>query len=217
MPKTRPPYSPEFRRQRVDLVRAGRSPEDLSREFEPTAQSISNWVVQSDRQEGERPRSEGAGRRKAKGWPWPSVTGWPGCGARTSSSGWSATSSLELRPGSRGRPEPCRPGLPVHGREPGHLPDRGHGGAAQGSACAACGKAAEVRVLGVSESGFHAWRQPLAPWSLARPLLTRWRMLRSSSGYGRSTPVRARRMARRACTPSCGPEGRSTVANASHA
>ena len=35
MPKTRPPYSPEFRRQMVELVRAGRSPEDLAREFEP--------------------------------------------------------------------------------------------------------------------------------------------------------------------------------------
>ena len=54
MPKTRPPYSPEFRRQMVDLVRSGRSPEDLSREFEPTAQSISNWVVQADKQEGRR-------------------------------------------------------------------------------------------------------------------------------------------------------------------
>ena len=54
MPKTRPPYSPEFRRQMVELVRAGRSPEDLSREFEPTAQSISSWVAQADKQEGRR-------------------------------------------------------------------------------------------------------------------------------------------------------------------
>ncbi len=45
MPKTRPPYSPEFRRQMVDLVRAGRDPDDLAREFEPTAQSIRNWVA----------------------------------------------------------------------------------------------------------------------------------------------------------------------------
>ena len=37
MPKTRPPYLPEFRRQMVDLVRAGRDPADLAREFEPTA------------------------------------------------------------------------------------------------------------------------------------------------------------------------------------
>src|ERR1700738_2579442 len=36
MPRTRPPYSPEFRRQMVDLVRAGRNPDDLAREFEPS-------------------------------------------------------------------------------------------------------------------------------------------------------------------------------------
>ncbi|MGC1886905.1 MAG: hypothetical protein WA709_12530, partial [Stellaceae bacterium] len=34
------------RRQMVDLVRAGRDPADLAREFEPTAQSISHWVAQ---------------------------------------------------------------------------------------------------------------------------------------------------------------------------
>jgi transposase len=54
MPKTRPPYSPEFRRQMVDSVRAGRDPEDLAREFEPTSQSIRNWVGQADRQKGRR-------------------------------------------------------------------------------------------------------------------------------------------------------------------
>src|SRR5712671_5853868 len=54
MPKTRPPYAPEFRRQMVDLVRAGRDPAELAREFEPTAQSISHWVAQADRQEGRR-------------------------------------------------------------------------------------------------------------------------------------------------------------------
>src|SRR5258705_7326731 len=54
MPKPRPPYSPEFRRQMVELVRAGRDPAELAREFEPTAQSISHWVAQADRQEGRR-------------------------------------------------------------------------------------------------------------------------------------------------------------------
>ena len=54
MPKTRSPYSPEFRRQMVDLVRAGRSADDLAREFEPTAQSICAWVALADRQEGRR-------------------------------------------------------------------------------------------------------------------------------------------------------------------
>ena len=54
MGKTRPPYPPELRRQMVELVRAGRCPEELSREFEPSAQSIRNWVVQADRDEGRR-------------------------------------------------------------------------------------------------------------------------------------------------------------------
>ncbi len=54
MSRTRRPYPPEFRQQMVELVRAGRSPEELSREFEPSAQSISNWVAQADRDEGKR-------------------------------------------------------------------------------------------------------------------------------------------------------------------
>jgi transposase len=54
MPKSHPPYPPEFRRRMVELVRAGRTPEALSREFEPTAQSIHNWVAQADRDEGRR-------------------------------------------------------------------------------------------------------------------------------------------------------------------
>jgi transposase len=54
MPRTRKPYPPEFRQQMVDLVRTGRTPEELSREFEPTAQSISNWVAQADRDGGRR-------------------------------------------------------------------------------------------------------------------------------------------------------------------
>ena len=54
MPKTRPPYPTEFRRPIIELVRAGRSPEELSREFEPSAQSIRNWVVQADRDAGRR-------------------------------------------------------------------------------------------------------------------------------------------------------------------
>ena len=54
MPKTRPPYSPEFRRQMVALVRAGRDPDDLAREFEPTGQSIRNWTAAADRQESRR-------------------------------------------------------------------------------------------------------------------------------------------------------------------
>ena len=52
--KRRKPYPPEFRRQKVELVRAGRTAEELAREFEPTAQTIRNWVAQADRDEGRR-------------------------------------------------------------------------------------------------------------------------------------------------------------------
>jgi len=61
MPKTRPPYSPEFRRQMVELVRSGRDPTDLAREFEPSAQAIRNWVVQAGLGEGRREKLLTAG------------------------------------------------------------------------------------------------------------------------------------------------------------
>jgi transposase len=54
MSKTRPPYAPEFRQQMVELVRAGRKPEELAREFEPSAQAIRNWTMQADRDDGRR-------------------------------------------------------------------------------------------------------------------------------------------------------------------
>ncbi len=54
MGRSRPRYPAEYRRQMVELVRSGRSPDDLAREFEPSAQSIRNWVSQADRDEGRR-------------------------------------------------------------------------------------------------------------------------------------------------------------------
>ena len=54
MPRTRPPYPGAFREQMVALVRAGRSPEALAKEFEPTAVSIRSWVTQADRDAGRR-------------------------------------------------------------------------------------------------------------------------------------------------------------------
>jgi transposase len=38
----------------IELVRAGRDPTDLAREFEPSSQAIRNWVAQADREEGRR-------------------------------------------------------------------------------------------------------------------------------------------------------------------
>ena len=52
MPRTRPPYPPEFRRQMVELVRSGRTPAELAREFEPAAHTIRTWVKQADVDEG---------------------------------------------------------------------------------------------------------------------------------------------------------------------
>jgi transposase len=54
MGKHRNPYPPEFRAKIVELVKAGRTPEELAREFEPTAQTIYNWVAQADRDIGKR-------------------------------------------------------------------------------------------------------------------------------------------------------------------
>ncbi len=49
MPKTHPPYPPEYRERVIELVRKGRSPEALAKEFEPSAQCVRNWVRQADR------------------------------------------------------------------------------------------------------------------------------------------------------------------------
>ena len=54
MPKSHARYASEYRRRMIELVRAGRSPEELAKEFEPTAQSIRNWVAQADLDEGGR-------------------------------------------------------------------------------------------------------------------------------------------------------------------
>jgi transposase len=45
-------YTPEFKRQMVDLVRSGRTPASLAKEFGPTAWSISLWVKQDARDAG---------------------------------------------------------------------------------------------------------------------------------------------------------------------
>ena len=55
MPKSHPPYSPEFRQRIIELVRKGRTPEELARQFEPSAQAIRNWVKQAALDAGERP------------------------------------------------------------------------------------------------------------------------------------------------------------------
>lgn len=47
-------YPAEFRDRLVELARAGRTPEELAQEFEPSAQTIRNWIAQADRDSGQR-------------------------------------------------------------------------------------------------------------------------------------------------------------------
>ena len=54
MPRTRNPHPAEFTEQIVALARAGRSVEELSREFEPCVATIHAWLKQADRDGGHR-------------------------------------------------------------------------------------------------------------------------------------------------------------------
>jgi transposase len=47
-------YSAELQQELVRLARAGRTPEQLAAEFEPSAQAIRNWVKQAELDEGTR-------------------------------------------------------------------------------------------------------------------------------------------------------------------
>jgi transposase len=53
MPRTRPPYPEEFRRDAVGLVRSGRSIRDVAESLGVSPQSLRNWVKrdQLDRRE----------------------------------------------------------------------------------------------------------------------------------------------------------------------
>lgn len=54
MPQTHRPHSPEFCRQGVELVGAGRPPEDMARKSGPPAQLIRAWVARAHRPQGRR-------------------------------------------------------------------------------------------------------------------------------------------------------------------
>jgi transposase len=51
-------YTPEFRRQMVELHRSGRSATSLAKEFGPTTWTICSWIKQADRDAG-KPKSDG--------------------------------------------------------------------------------------------------------------------------------------------------------------
>ena len=114
MPKSHARYASEYRRRMVELVRAGRSPDELAKEFEPTAQSIRNWVAQAERDAGRRLdgltseerqeltrlRRENRVLREER-----------------------ARYCQKPRPGSRRRPVRCRHGVRIRERESGHVQD----------------------------------------------------------------------------------------------
>lgn len=54
MSHTRPPHPAGFRQRMIELVESGCAPEALAQGFEPSAQTIRNWVVQAARDAGDR-------------------------------------------------------------------------------------------------------------------------------------------------------------------
>ncbi len=112
MGKTHVPYPPEIRRQMVELVGAGREPQDLSREFEPSAQAIRNWVHQAGRDEGRRADGLSTDERAEL--------------TRLRRENRQLRLERDIGPKAAawfaGRPARSRPGLPIHDGEPGQLP-----------------------------------------------------------------------------------------------
>lgn len=56
----KPPYPAQFREQMIELVRTGRKPGELAKEFGCHATSIVNWVRQADEASGTAPVQAGA-------------------------------------------------------------------------------------------------------------------------------------------------------------
>ena len=55
MPRTRPPYPPEFRQEAIRLLRSGaRSMQQLAVELGCSPQTLSNWLRQDQADRGER-------------------------------------------------------------------------------------------------------------------------------------------------------------------
>ena len=131
MSRTRAAYPPEFRRQMVELVRAGRSPEALAREFEPTA-AID---------------PELAGPVRARGGPWQ---------RRPDDSGARGTQPAAARepPAQAGAGNPLKGGGLVRS---GDERDPTEGFRFVSDHQAAYPIATMCRLLGVSPSGYHAW------------------------------------------------------------
>jgi transposase len=54
VPKTRPAYPPEFRREAVQMLRAGRTPAELAKSLGVSEQTLRNWRRQAEADRRER-------------------------------------------------------------------------------------------------------------------------------------------------------------------
>ena len=65
MPRTRPPYPPEFRAEAVELIRSGaKGYRELSRDVGVSDQTLRNWVRQADIDAGRRHDGLSTGERE---------------------------------------------------------------------------------------------------------------------------------------------------------
>jgi len=54
VPKTRPAYPPEFRREAVQMLRSGRTPRELAKSLGVSEQTLRNWRRQDEADRHER-------------------------------------------------------------------------------------------------------------------------------------------------------------------
>ena len=109
-------YPPEYKERIVELVRAGRTAGSLSREFEPSEQTIRNWVKQADVDEGR--RSDGLTTEARKEMRE--------LKREVKRPRMERDILKKPRPGSRGRASRFRTGVCVHEGVPGHIPTCSH-------------------------------------------------------------------------------------------
>ena len=97
MPRTRPPYPEEFKREAIELARiSSKSQRQIAEDLGISDVTLRNWVKQAERDEGKRP----------DGLSLMSVRSWRGCGVRTRRCGWSARSSRRRQLFARETGEP---------------------------------------------------------------------------------------------------------------
>src|SRR3954466_11979948 len=133
MPKSKPPYPAEFRARMIDLVRSGRSVRGLSREFGVTETTIHSWVRQADLD---------SGRRK---------------------DGLTTEERQELSHAAQGKRPPARGAGHIKKSSGLVRPGGGRAGAQDAFRFVRANQADHAasmscRMLGISESGFYAWR-----------------------------------------------------------